>query len=219
MDMELEPTLDPQRLRVEDWGLIDYRTGLACQLELLEKVASGVLPSTLVFCSHPSIVTLGRASTMADVGQWKGDVEFVSRGGRATYHGPGQLVIYPIFNLNHPRKGVALRDVHGYLRWLENLVMGLLGELGLAAYTKQALPGEISATGVWVGERKVASIGVAVKKWITYHGAAINLDRDPLAFSGISPCGYQPATMTSVEELVGHKVPRDFWRRTLAREF
>lgn len=192
-------------LHFTDWGLIDYREALERQTVLVEKVAAGELPDTIVFCSHPPVVTLGRSAKPQDLIGWQGDIIEVSRGGRATYHGPNQLVIYPILNLARERKSLKMRDIGAYLRSLENILIDVLADADIQAVAKtidsvDEQGDKISATGVWVGKKKIASIGVAVKKWVTYHGAALNIKRDPTAFQGLRPCGFDASIMTSVEE-------------------
>ena len=209
---------------IEDWGLIDYELANQRQLECLEKVASGAQEDTLVVCTHPPVVTLGRGSDPADLIGWKGAVVETSRGGRATYHGPSQLVIYPIIDLKREgRAHLKPRDVHGYLRALETAVVEGLRRFDVVAEArtvpmKNADGSELSVTGVWVGPRKLASIGIAVRKWITYHGVAINVANDPNAFSGIKPCGFSAGIMTSLEEL-GVTAPRAEIQSELLKRF
>lgn len=198
-----------------DWDLINYGLATDRQHELVEEVALGG-PEMIVFCRHPSIVTLGRATEPHDLLGWKGDTVETSRGGRATYHGPGQIVIYPILDLK--TRG---RDLHGYLRKLETAVSQALHDIGiLGAEARTVQVRKLSLTGVWVGSKKIASIGIAVRKWVTYHGCAINFEKDPLAFQGISPCGFQSSIMTSVEEILGDASPglRDQLKAALTRQ-
>lgn len=203
-------------MHTEDWGLIPYKEALARQLEKVESVVAGA-EDTLIFCSHPPVVTLGRGSKPEDITSWQGETHEISRGGRATYHGPGQIVVYPIINLNIDRKKISTRDLHSYLRALEESIVLALKEFGLAAEVRSVKlsENEPSLTGVWVKDsfgidKKIASIGIAVKKWVTYHGAALNLYTDAQAFSGIRPCGFTAETMTSIEYLLkeqGKAVP------------
>lgn len=200
-------------LAVEDWGTVDYEEALRRQLELVERVASEDLPGVLVVCSHPPVITLGRATQPGDVFAWSGPIIEIARGGRATYHGPSQLVIYPILNLKHARRGRAPQEIAGYLRTLENVLIDWLAEQGLTAEgrslrKKAPEAGEAEETGVWVGARKVASLGLGVKKWVAYHGAALNLENDPQAFTGMNPCGFRREVMVSVEELLGRRLDR-----------
>lgn len=160
-----------------------------------------------MFCRHYPVVTLGRASQPEDVFGWSGETVEVQRGGRATYHGPSQLTVYPIVDLRRRK-----RNVTGYLRTLEELLLKYLKERGVLG---QTVAGE---TGIWVGEephrRKIASIGIAVKNWITYHGFSLNLEDDPEAFKGINPCGFSAATMTCLEREMRQKVQ---WGEELLR--
>jgi lipoyl(octanoyl) transferase len=140
---------------------------------------------------------------------WKGAIYESSRGGRATYHGPNQVVVYPILDLKKAHRGFKARDVHAYLRALESATVSVIREVGLtSAEARTSKIGEISLTGVWVGERKLASIGIAVRKWITYHGVAINVLNDPSAFVGINPCGFAPSVMSSVERELGCNIDK-----------
>lgn len=202
-----------------DWGLVDYETALQKQLELVEMVSSGKLEDTIVFCSHPPVVTKGRVTRPEDITEWQGDVVEVSRGGRATYHGPSQIVIYPICSLEKPRGERKPHDIIGFLRDFETAIVKALDDLGIKAEGKSVRekpvdPNAAEETGVWVTEdgqkRKIASLGLAVKQWTTYHGAALNVEFDPTAFKGLMPCGFQPNVMISIEEKLGAKPDRSF---------
>ncbi|MBX2988746.1 MAG: lipoyl(octanoyl) transferase LipB [Bdellovibrionaceae bacterium] len=208
-------------LEFQDWGLIPYDEALTRMLTLVDEVAAG-RSGLLIFCSHPPIVTLGRATRPEDVFGWRGPKLEVSRGGRATYHGPSQLVIYPVINLKESRRGRVPQEIAGYLRALEDGLVEALAEHGVQATGKsrhKRRPDEAAAdeTGVWVGERKIASLGIAVKKWVTFHGAAINLDQDPEAFQGMNPCGFRRDVMVSLEELRREPVDRTGFQGTLKR--
>jgi lipoyl(octanoyl) transferase len=200
-------------LQFQDWGTIEYAESLAKQEMLLESTAQSQTSGTLVFCTHPPIVTLGRKTQPGDVFGWQGPTMEISRGGRATYHGPSQLVVYPIYNLDFPRPGKPNRDIAWYLRSLEDAIVETLAEYGVKAQGKSLQKkssddkGE-DETGVWVENRKIASLGIGVRKWICFHGAAINLDRDPNAFLGMKPCGFNKETMVSLEEILGRKIDR-----------
>jgi|SRR5665213_884074 len=192
-------------MKIEDWGLIDYGSAVSKQLALLEMVNEGE-DDTLVFCQHPAVVTLGRGSVPEETADWHGAVFESSRGGRATYHGPNQLVIYPVLDLTRSRS-FRSRDVHAYLRALESATVTAIREMGLVgAEARTSVIGELSLTGVWAGEYKIASLGIAVRKWITYHGVAVNVLNDPSAFVGIRPCGFAPSVMTSLEASLGRAV-------------
>lgn len=218
-------------MRFENWGLVDYQTALEKQLMLVEEVAAGG-EEVVVFCTHPPVATLGRATKPDDITTWQGPRLEVSRGGRVTYHGPSQLVVYPILNLNHARRDRKARDLVGYIRDFEDSIVDVLTVYGVEStgrsLQKMNKEQEVAQeeTGVWtqvLPSRKIASLGIAVKKWVTYHGAAINLDRDPEAFLGMRPCGFEPHVMVSLEELVAKKIPRvDFethLRDLLAKKF
>lgn len=210
-------------LEFQDWGLIPYQDALDRMLELVPKVADGLHPGTLIFCSHPPVITRGRATQPGDVFAWDGPQLEVSRGGRATYHGPSQLVVYPVLSLKDARKGRAPQEIAGYLRALENAIVDTLAEDGIAAVGKslKKKSADLAAadeTGVWVGERKIASLGIGVKRWVAYHGAAINLDHDPKAFTGLNPCGFRTGVMTSLQEILGKPIDRaDFAARLKTR--
>lgn len=211
-------TIAAQNMEIQNWGLIDYFESQKKQLDLVEKVYSENLPGVIVFCTHPEVVTLGRATEDGDVFGWNGPIAEISRGGRATYHGPSQLVIYPIINLKHSaRPENRLQDVVGHLRQLENSIIDWLKTLGIKSVGKSLdienrepqvdyKGNALDETGVWADGKKVASLGIAVKKWVTYHGAAINLFEDPQAFRGMHPCGFSQSVMTNVESLIGKKV-------------
>ena len=207
-----------------DWGLIDYESALKKQLELVEQVSQDEIhPGFFIFCTHPPVVTTGRQTQLDDIFAWNGRVVEVSRGGRATYHGPSQLVVYPILNLKLPRAGRGAQEIRGFLRALEQCVVETLALYGISAAgkTPQKLPGEqveTDETGVWVSDQKIASVGIAVKKWTTYHGVAINLDNDPLAFQGLNPCGFKSATMTNLELQCGRKISRDEFSQNLLKK-
>ncbi|WII73506.1 lipoyl(octanoyl) transferase LipB [Bdellovibrio sp. 22V] len=191
----------------EDWGLIPYEEALAKQTTLVEKVQEENSPGYLIFCSHPPVVTTGRATKPGDIFAWQGPVLEVSRGGRATYHGPSQLIVYPILNLTHERKGRQSREIVGYLRAFEEAIVDVLKTYnvqaqGRSTHRNPQTDSEADETGVWVEDKKLASLGIAVRKWVTFHGAAINLKYDPEAFQGLHPCGFSTQTMVSLEQLL-----------------
>ncbi len=193
----------------EDWGLIDYNKSLKKQSDYLEIVAAdNNHPGFLIFCSHSAVVTTGRQTQVDDIFAWNGPITEVSRGGRATYHGPSQLIIYPIVNLKKPRAGRGPQEVRGFIRALENCIVLTLSEYELQSCGKTNTDAESSLadTGVWVGEQKIASIGIAVRKWVSFHGAAINLLNDPLAFQGLNPCGYNSSVMTNLETCLNEEI-------------
>jgi lipoyl(octanoyl) transferase len=187
----------------ENLGLIDYEEALRLQHQRVDELhRHHKQPEHLLFCQHPPVVTLGRQSVESDLHGWTGQLVRVERGGRATYHGPQQCVVYPILDLN-----TRSRDVFRYLRTLEQSIIFALKKQHIESYGPESFDPEtlkqtpLSLTGVWIEGKKVASIGVAVKRWISYHGLAVNLSPDPLAFQGISPCGFQESIMSSIQEM------------------
>lgn len=185
-------------------GVIDYRKALDLQLQLVEEVASHQRTDTVIFCSHNPIVTIGRATQPQDIVSWTGDTIQVSRGGRATYHGPSQIVMYPILDLNKKRSITPSRDLHRLLRDIEKIAVIALDKIGIEASGQRQDPSfkelGLEGTGVWTDGYKIASLGIAVKRWVSYHGIAINFFEDPLAHYGIRPCGFDSEQMTSVEK-------------------
>ena len=188
-------------------GLTPYAEALELQLELAAARTQGAVPDTLVVCEHPPVVTLGSSTdAAAEVPDRAAlaargiDVVEVGRGGRATYHGPGQLVAYPIVDLSD-----LGRDIRGYVNRLERAVVATLAALGIAAEPRAAE----GLVGVFVGERKVASIGIEVKSWVARHGLALNVSCDLEPFSLFHPCGLPGLEVTSVERELGRTVGRD----------
>jgi lipoate-protein ligase B len=201
--------------RVLDLGLAPYGVVLERQLALLEERIQDRVPDTLILVEHPPVVTLGRAKTTAnlrhtpDVLHAKG-IEFfeVSRGGDVTYHAPGQLVGYPIFDLRQHG-----RDVLRFCRGVEAALSGVLEAVGLRA---RSVPGK---AGVWVGDRKIASLGISLRRWVTFHGFALNVTVDLVGFQVIRPCGEEPEIMTSMEALLQRPVAMGEVRSRVAAEF
>lgn len=214
---------------VEDWGLISYTEAFEKQKQYVEEIIRGDRQETIVFCQHPPVVTLGRGTRDGDVFSWQGETVDVNRGGRATYHGPSQIVMYPIIDLggetpNYIKKQVKSRDLHDYMRLLEEAAISTIRDYEVEAqgHSLQKQVGEdeeAEATGVWVNNQKLASIGIAVKKWVTYHGIAINLFRDEEAFQGINPCGFTTNTMACLQELTAKRVKRENFQKELTSNF
>lgn len=186
-------------------------------LDLVERRARREIADTVILLEHRSVITRGKGlqrppgSSLRHVPFSRGipahvDYVEVERGGDLTLHNPGQLVIYPIVKLDGSGWGPS-RDVVGFLRKLERT---------MGAVVQTWVPREPSyrtdATGVWVDDKKIASIGVAVRKWVTYHGVALNCVNDLSDFSMISPCGYSPEVMTSVERLAPGMLELQSWR-------
>ena len=180
-------------------GRVPYDQALALQEELVaSKAADLSLPDQLLLLEHEPIYTIGRTpdqSSLRDAALLPHPVIQTNRGGQATYHGPGQLVGYPILDLR-PRG----QDLHRHLRGLEEVLIALLDGYGVASERREGL------TGVWIGPRKIASIGVGVRKWISMHGFALNVGSDLSAFSAITPCGLAGVEMTSLSRECGREI-------------
>ena len=192
-----------------DLGLMDYRQALALQESLVEQRRQDEGSDTLLLLEHPPVFTLGRGADESFVlNPHHVPVHRVSRGGQVTFHGPGQLVGYPILALPRHR-----RDVHAYIRDLENVLIDTLGVYGLQAQQRQGL------TGVWLNEQKIASIGVGIRRWVTFHGFALNVDPDLSYFSDIIPCGLHGVQMTSMAQALGRTIALDEVKIRLAEIF
>ena len=182
-------------LRIEDLGRRPYAEVLELQRDLRRRRIEGELDEdVLLLVEHPPVITLGRGTRPSSLPiapaelEWRGvDVFEVERGGDVTFHGPGQLVGYPILDLRGHRQ-----DLHWYLRSLEDVVIQALGALDIEADRNPGL------TGVWTAGRKIASIGIHVKQWVTLHGFALNVTTDLDPFDLIVPCGIRQVVMTSV---------------------
>lgn len=168
---------------------MEYGACLELMRHLRDERIAGRGEDTLLVVEHPPVATLGRRGTRDEVFDASLPVFEIERGGKATYHAPGQLVLYPVVHL-----GEGNRDVRAWVRHLEALVIRLLGDFGIAAQT------DVDNPGVWtVGtRRKVASIGIAVQHWVSFHGIALNVTIDPAEFQRIDPCGLGAAVMTSM---------------------
>jgi len=193
-------------LHVRWLGRMEFARALALQQEIvLKKRDDCSVEDQLLLLEHEPVYTIGRTPDQSSLSA-KGRIRrgelggahlphplfVINRGGQATYHGPGQLMGYPIIDLR--RCG---QDLHKYLRWLEQLLIDLLAENGITASRRESL------TGVWVGNRKIVSIGVGVRHWITMHGFALNVSGDLSPFNHIVPCGINNVAMTSMERETG----------------
>jgi lipoyl(octanoyl) transferase len=207
---------DAPRLRAEWLSRIAYDRALALQSEAAAKVAAGG-EERLYLLEHEPVYTLGRNATASDIlitpercRELGIAVRESNRGGKVTYHGPGQLVGYPILNLSPDR-----RDVKRYVNDLEEVLIRTLADLGIRAARAAA---KERVTSVWVGNDKIAAIGVHLSRWVTTHGFALNVTHEPLPFfAGIVPCGITDGGVTTVERLLGRRVPlEDVVRPVLA---
>ncbi len=179
-----EPLLEVRRL-----GRTTYAAAHALQQELVEQRIEERIPDQLLLTEHEPVITVGRGSAQALAETHGVPIVSVERGGDATWHGPGQLVAYPIVRLGPER-----RDLHRYLRDLEEVVIRMLAEHGLCGSRKPGL------TGVWLGEKKICSLGVAVRRWVAWHGFALNLSNDLHVFQDFRPCGLDPGVMTRLAD-------------------
>ena len=175
-----------------DLGRREYGQVLELQKQLVAARAADRVEDTLILVEHEPVITLGRKTSPENFKAQDIPVFQVERGGDATLHAPGQLVGYPIIRLVEP-------DVHKFLRRLEEVLIRTASDLGVAANRKEG------HTGVWSGGKKLASIGVAVNSWVTFHGFALNVNTDLSYFQLIRPCGLDPETMTSMEKLAGRE--------------
>ena len=205
----------PPGALVERLGSVPYREAWEIQRERAARRADGAIPDTLLLLSHPPVVTLGKSGSVdhllgsaAELA--RRGVEFVEtdRGGDITFHGPGQIVGYAIVDLT-PRG----RDLHRFLRDLEEVLIRALAESGIRASRDPGL------TGVWVGDAKLAAMGIRVSRWITHHGFALNVDTDLSFFDLIVPCGITDKPVTSMRALLGRPVDRAEVEAALARAF
>jgi lipoyl(octanoyl) transferase len=200
-----------------DWGRTRYDEAWRRQDALVAQRIAGEIGDTLVFTEHEPVFTVGQRSGAETHLVWNAerlaregvDVVKTNRGGDITYHGPGQIVGYPIVSLANQR------DLHAYLRFLEQVLINSLGHLGLAAARRDG------KTGIWLGKRKIAAIGVAVRRWVAYHGFALNVNANLAHFSGIVPCGISATdgTVTSMQAELGRTFDLSEVKAVLAAEF
>lgn len=196
----MESTVQPTSLlQVVDWGLLDYQEALALQEEMVVALQQQRGVDTLVLVEHPAVVTMGRRASDADLRvpstAFSGSgvsLQHINRGGLATAHEPGQLVAYPIIVLKR-------KDLRWFADTLLNTVIAVLADYGLQGVLK---PGE---PGVWVNQRKICSFGIAVKKWISCHGIAFNVNNDLRTFDLIVPCGRPEENVTTVARELGYQ--------------
>jgi len=192
-----------------DLGLREYVYVWDLQRKLVDLRAAKLIPDTLILVQHPHVFTVGKAVPGDAPSQIEGVPVFrIERGGQWTYHGPGQLVGYPVLNLD-----LRQRDIHGFLRKLEESMIRSLAEFNITAERHQG------QTGVWVQEKKVASIGAAIRNWTTFHGFALNINTDLSYFGMIEPCGMPSSTMTSMKALLGREIEFDAFKNRIRKDF
>ncbi len=176
--------------RVRDLGRVPFAVVHSMMLELLARIHRDKAPGEVWLVEHDPVFTAGRATPKGDI---QGEIQAVERGGKITYHGPGQLVVYPIVRL--PK-----RDVRRWLKNLEQFGVAICSELDL-----QGVP-TVDGTGVFVGGQKIASIGVAIRHWISFHGISINIAMDLSPFHTVRPCGLDPSIMTDLSTVAGRAI-------------
>jgi lipoate-protein ligase B len=193
-------------LSLLDRGRESYQDTWALQKELVRRRAEGETEDTLILVEHENVITLGRKTTPENFKPQHIPVFKVERGGDATYHGRGQLVGYPIIRLATP-------NVQRFVRDLEEVLIQATRSFGIESVRVEGHP------GVWVGGRKVASIGVAVTDWVTYHGFALNVNTDLSYFGLIRPCGLDPEKITSMKQVLGSEVEFEGAKKEVVRRF
>ncbi len=174
-------------MRIIDCGLMEYRQSLALQERLVAAIGVGDEEETLLLLQHPPVYTIGRGGNPANILDPAVMVERVNRGGDVTWHGPGQVVGYPLVDLG--RRG---RDLHRWLRFLEEVLVHTLTVFGIKGHRYP------ERTGVWTAQGKIAFIGVGVRRWVTMHGFSLNVTPDLAVFSRINPCGIRDCPVTSM---------------------
>lgn len=195
--------------------VVDYDDALLLQKELEEKRKADEIPDTLVLLEHPPVYTMGRSTNPDNLLLSREDLESrgikvreIRRGGDITYHGPGQIVGYPIIQLANHKK-----DAHWYLRTLEQVLIDTLKSYDIESYIVQGM------TGVWCASGKIAAIGVGISRWVTSHGFALNVNTDLSFFGGIVPCGIQNKPVTSIQAQLQRKVEIPEVRERLEENF
>ena len=196
-------------------GVIGYTEAFSLQKKIVHDVIDGHATHTLITCQHPHVITLSRRARRENIVASEEKLKkfgvgicCADRGGDVTYHGPGQIVLYPIFDLRQDKK-----DLHLYLRNLEEVIIGCLRDnFGLNAHRKDGL------TGVWVGPYKVASIGIGVRHWVAYHGLSLNVKTDKAYFSLIKSCGLD-VKMASINDFFDDDVSVESVRDMLVKNF
>ena len=181
-----------------DLGLSDYNDTWKLQKKLQSKRILGEIEDHLLLVEHPPVFTLGKNASKQHIINNSDDVSIIQtdRGGNITFHGPGQLVCYPILDLNHYK-----RSITWYMRELEQLIIDVLGEYDIKASRKKGL------TGTWVKDKKIAALGVRISRWVTMHGFSLNINPDLNFYKNIIPCGIREYGVTSMAKIMGNEVP------------
>ncbi len=211
----MNPRALKSKISVHDWGRTLYEDALDRQKAFVDQRINGLIGNTLVFTEHEPVYTVGRRKNADQHLIWDSSrmnaegINFIrtNRGGDITYHGPGQIVGYSIISL------AEKRDLHAYLRNLEEVVIRTLATFGINAKRR---PGK---TGIWLDTRKICAIGIALKKWVTYHGFALNLNPNLNHFAGIIPCGITQGSVTSLYKELDRTTEPEIVKRRLVVEF
>ncbi len=193
------------RCTVRQLGQIEYREAYELQKALLQERLEGQIADTLLLLEHPPTITVGKSGKLDNVLASPAELAgagvsliFTDRGGDVTYHGPGQIVGYPILDLRERN-----RDIHQYVHNLEEVLIRTLADYGIRSGRDH------NHAGVWVNDMEIAALGLSVRKWITMHGFALNVNTEMDHFALINPCGFTSKTATSMARLIGHEVPVD----------
>ena len=198
-------------MNILDLGRMSYNCAWDIQKEYHKKVVSGKEPDTLIIVEHEPVYTLGKNANDNHLLQSASEeiqVFRIERGGDITFHGPGQIVVYPILDLNR-----FVKSVSWYMRTLEKIIIDTLSDFEIKAELKDGL------TGVWVGDEKIGAQGVRISRWVTMHGLALNVNTDLRYFDGIIPCGIFDYGVTSMEKLMGSKQDINKVKNTIIKYF
>ena len=198
-------------MNILDLGRMSYNSAWDIQKEYHKKVVSGKEPDTLIIVEHEPVYTLGKNANDNHLLQSASEeiqVFRIERGGDITFHGPGQIVVYPILDLNR-----FVKSVSWYMRTLEKIIIDTLSDFEIKAELKDGL------TGVWVGDEKIGAQGVRISRWVTMHGLALNVNTDLRYFDGIIPCGIFNYGVTSMEKLMGRKQDINKVKNTIIKYF
>lgn len=204
-----------KKLEILNLGKMKYQKAYEIQLEMIKKRAADEILDTLILVEHPPVFTIGSSGTEEHISVSREFLESsgievfeTNRGGDITYHGPGQIVAYPILNLKEHKQ-----DLHWLLRQYEEVTIRLLEEYDIKARRIEGL------TGVWVGDEKITAIGVGVRRWVSYHGFAFNVNPNLEHFSYIIPCGIRDKGVTSLSKLLGKEMDMDQMRKKVIKYF
>jgi lipoate-protein ligase B len=204
-----------QDVYLANYASLPYSEALDLQRRVVAAKIEGSFPDTLILLEHPPVITLGRRGKRENIlasdetlRKENVDVFHIERGGDVTYHGPGQIVGYPVFALVHYGK-----DLSRFVSSIEEVLIRVCGDVGIEAVRKSI------NRGVWVSERKIASIGLAIRRWISFHGFAFNWAPNKAHFGLITPCGLTGVEMTSISEVLGRKINPETLRRKICEHF